>query len=108
MKLLFDVDQFRVEIIGPAVFEGHFDLDMGMLRRDSATSNRHQNTGPDVGAKERGRHMGVLQVHDGCGEGLQVGRRGRRQIYDPLVREVGCTARASEMIRFPRIRIGGL
>jgi len=71
-----------VEIESATVFEGHFYLDVRVLGGDAAAGDGQQDALPDVGAEEGGGDMGILEVEDGGGEGLEGGGRGGGEVDD--------------------------
>jgi hypothetical protein len=67
-----------VKVKGSAFFEGHLNLDGGEGRGDTTPGNRLDEGSPDIRTKEWGGNMGVADVEQGGGEGLEgVGFLGR-------------------------------
>jgi hypothetical protein len=62
LKPLFDPFELRMEVECSSLFEGEFQLDNGVIRRDASSRNGLEGRCPDIGAEERRRDVGVVEI----------------------------------------------
>lgn len=75
---LLDSLEIGVEVKGPAFLEGHFHLHGGERCGDATPGDGLHQGGPNIGPEEGSRNMGVSDIQQRGGEGLEVIRSGCR------------------------------
>lgn len=94
---LLDALVALAEVVCAAVLEGELQLEGGVLGGDIAAGHGLNDGGPDVGAEEGRIDVGVVEVEDGGGEGLQrVGWRGG-QVDDAATGEMDAAGAACDV-----------
>lgn len=51
-----------MEVECSSLFEGEFQLDNGVIGRDASSRNGLEGRCPDIGAEERRRDVGVVEI----------------------------------------------